>query len=285
MALAAMRRHRRWLYGFLWLVILAFVILYVPALSDQQQGTQAETVVNVGGLPISAGEYQRAYSRQRAFYAQMYQGRLDESMLERLGLDSQVLETLVSERLVELEAKRLGISVSDEAVARAIASSPEFQDEGKFIGKDEIRRRLELAGLSEGELERSLRQRLERESLEGLIGAGVEASDAEVEREFRRQTEQVRLEYVLADSARLGLATAQAGAGQYDEAIAGYRSLSERRDGAFPPEGVLMQLARTYRSAGKIEEARQTYTRVVEEFPNSLFSAEAQRELELLKST
>ena len=90
---------------------------------------------------------------------------------------------------------------------------------------------------------------------------------------------------VLSDTARLGLATAQAGAGQYDAAIAGYQALSERRDGPFPPEGVLMQLARTYRSAGKIEEARQTFTRVVEEFPNSLFSSEARRELELLKTT
>jgi peptidyl-prolyl cis-trans isomerase D len=202
MALAAMRRHRRWLYGFLWLVILAFVILYVPALQDEGQGTPAETVVSVGGLPISVGEYQRAYSRQRQVYAQLYQGRLDENMLQQLGLESQVLETLVTERLVELEAKRLGISVSDEAVARTIASSPEFQDDGKFIGKDEIRRRLELAGMSEADLARSLRQRLERESLEGLIGAGVAASDAEVEREFRRRTEQVRLEYVLADAAR-----------------------------------------------------------------------------------
>ena len=202
MALAAMRRHRRWLYGFLWLVILAFVILYVPALQDQGQGTPAETVVSVGGLPVSAGEYQRAYSRQRQFYAQLYQGRLDENMIQQLGLDSQVLETLVTERLVELEAKRLGIAVSAEAVARAVASSPEFQDDGRFIGKDEIRRRLELAGLSEADLERSLRQRLERESLEGLIGAGVLASDAEVEREFRRRTEQVRLEYVLADAGR-----------------------------------------------------------------------------------
>ena len=202
MALAVMRRHRRWLYGFLWLVILAFVILYVPALQDTGQGTPAETVVSVGGLPVSAGEYQRAYNRQRQFYAQLYQGRLDENMIQQLGLDAQVLETLVTERLVELEAKRLGITVSSEAVARAIASSPEFQDQGKFIGKDEIRRRLELAGLSEVELERSLRHRLERESLEGLIGAAVAPSDAEVEREFRRRTEQVRLEYVLADAAR-----------------------------------------------------------------------------------
>jgi len=50
MALAAMRRHRRWLYGFLWIVILAFVILYVPALTDRGQGTPAETLVDVGGL-------------------------------------------------------------------------------------------------------------------------------------------------------------------------------------------------------------------------------------------
>ena len=202
MALAAMRRHRRWLYGFLWIVILAFVILYVPALTDRGQGTPAETLVDVGGLKVSLGEYQRAYNRQKQYYSQLYQGRLDENMIRQLGLEGQVLDNLVSERLVELEAKRLGIAVSDEAVARAITTSPDFQDAGKFIGKDEIRRRLELAGLSEDDLEHSLRQRIERESLESLIGAGVQVSDAEAEREFRRRTEQLRLEYVQVDSAR-----------------------------------------------------------------------------------
>jgi peptidyl-prolyl cis-trans isomerase D len=202
MALAAMRRHRRWLYGFLWIVILAFVILYVPALTDRGQGTPAETLVDVGGLKVSLGEYQRAYNRQKQYYSQMYQGRLDENMIRQLGLEGQVLDTLVSERLVALEAKRLGIAVPDEAVARAIATSPDFQDAGKFIGKDEIRRRLELAGMSEDDLELSLRQRIERESLEALIGAGVQVSDAEVEREFRKRTEQLRLEYVQVDSAR-----------------------------------------------------------------------------------
>ncbi len=202
MALAAMRRHRRWLYGFLWIVILAFVILYVPALRDDTEGTPAETVVSVGGLKVTAHEYQRAYQQLRARYAQLYQGRMDDAMLQRLGLDSQVLEGLVSQKLVELEAKRLGIRVSDEAVARAIATSPQFQSGGRFVGKDEIRRLLELQGVSEAQFEHELRTDLERESLEGLIGAGADPTQAEVEREFRRQTEQVRLEYVLADSAR-----------------------------------------------------------------------------------
>jgi peptidyl-prolyl cis-trans isomerase D len=202
MALALMRRHRRWLYIFLWLVIAAFIILYIPAFQDEGRGTPGETVVSVGGLPVSVGEFQRTYYRQRQLYDRLYQGRLDESMLRQLGLEEQVLEGLVSDRLVELEAKRLGVSVSDDALARAIATSPEYQDDGRFIGTEEIRRRLDLQGLTEEDFERSLRRQLLRESLEGLIGASVTVSDAQVEREFRRRTEQVKLEYVLADAAR-----------------------------------------------------------------------------------
>ena len=202
MALALMRRHRRWLYVFLWLVIAAFIILYIPALQDAGQGTPGEAVVKVGGLPVSVGEFQRTYRRQRQLYDRLYQGRLDENMLRQMGLEEQVLDGLVSDRLVELESRRLGVSVSDEALARAIATAPEFQDDGRFIGADEIRRRLELQGLSEEDFEHSLRRQLLRDSLESLVGAPVSVSDAEVEREFRRRSEQVKLEYVLADAAR-----------------------------------------------------------------------------------
>jgi peptidyl-prolyl cis-trans isomerase D len=202
MALALMRRHKRWLYVFLWLVIAAFIILYIPALTTKGQGMPGETVVSVGGLPVSVGEFQRTYYRQRQMYDRLYQGRLDERTLRQLGIEEQVLEGLVTDRLVELESRRLGVTVSDEAVARAIATSPEYQDNGRFIGTDEIRRRLDLQGLSEEDFERSLRRQLLRQSLEGLVGAPVSVSDAEVEREFRRRTEQVKIEYVLADAAR-----------------------------------------------------------------------------------
>jgi peptidyl-prolyl cis-trans isomerase D len=202
MALALMRRHRRWLYIFLWLVIAAFIILYIPALTTKGQGMPGETVVNVGGLPVSVGEFQRTYYRQRQMYDRLYQGRLDENALRRLGLEEQVLEGLVTDRLVELEAKRLGVTVSDEAVARSIATSPDFQDDGRFIGTAEIRRRLELQGLSEEDFELSLRRQLLRQSLEELVGSAASESDAEVEQEFRRRTEQVKIEYVLADAAR-----------------------------------------------------------------------------------
>ncbi|HXY39195.1 MAG TPA: peptidylprolyl isomerase, partial [Vicinamibacteria bacterium] len=159
-------------------------------------------VVSVGGREISVGELQRAYLRQRQLYERLYQGRLNDAMLKQMGLEEQVLDQLVSDRLVELEAKRLGVSVSDDAVARAISTSPEFQDNGRFVGTDEIRRRLDLQGMSEEQFAESLRRQLERESLQRLVGSAVEVSEAEVEREFEKRNEQVKLEYVLADAAR-----------------------------------------------------------------------------------
>jgi TolA-binding protein len=85
--------------------------------------------------------------------------------------------------------------------------------------------------------------------------------------------------------AKLGLAEAQARAGQYDQAINTFRELSLRKDGPLPVDGILMQLGRTYLDAGKRVEAQQTFNRLVEEFPESPFSGDARRELENLKKT
>jgi TolA-binding protein len=85
--------------------------------------------------------------------------------------------------------------------------------------------------------------------------------------------------------AKLGLAEAQARAGQFDQAISTYNDLAQRKDDQLPIDGVLMQLGRTYRDAGKRAEAEQTFNRIISEFPGSPFSDDARRELETLKRT
>jgi tetratricopeptide (TPR) repeat protein len=84
--------------------------------------------------------------------------------------------------------------------------------------------------------------------------------------------------------ARLGKAEEQARAGQHDAAIATYKELSERKDGDLPTDAILMQLARTYAAAGKKEDAQKTFTKIVDEHPDSPYAAEARQELEALKS-
>jgi peptidyl-prolyl cis-trans isomerase D len=192
-----MRRHKRWLFVFLWVVIAAFIILYVPAFQQAETGGPGEALAEVGGLKVTAGEFQRAYLRQRQRMQQMYGRELDPAMLDRLGLDEQVLSGLVEQRLVRLEADRLGLTVDDDTLARAIQQSPAFQDNGRFVGAGEIKRLLDLQGISARDFEESFREQLLAERLEALVTDGVSVSPAEVEREFRRRTEQVKAEYAL----------------------------------------------------------------------------------------
>jgi TolA-binding protein len=83
--------------------------------------------------------------------------------------------------------------------------------------------------------------------------------------------------------ARLGLAEAQAQNGEYDAAITTFRDLSQRKDGQLPVDGLLMRLGRTQAEAGKTTEAEQTFNKLVQEFPDSPFTADARKELDQLK--
>jgi len=90
---------------------------------------------------------------------------------------------------------------------------------------------------------------------------------------------------IYGQTARLGLAEAQARAGQYDQAINAFRDLAQRKDGPLPIDGILMQLGRTYRDAGKRADAELTFNRIVQEFPDSPFTQDAKHELETLNKS
>lgn len=206
MALGFMRRHRRWLFGFLWLVILAFIILYIPEFTQDAEQGLGLTVAQVADRKITLGEYQRSYQRQRQMYQSLYQGRMNDEMLRRLGLEEQALQGLVDDRILVLEAERLGIRVDDEALRQRVATAPEFQQDGRFLGGAEIKKRLERQGVTVKEFEDSFRNSLLRERLVSLVTDSVHVSAAEAEKEYRRRNEQVKAEYVVvtADNSGLG---------------------------------------------------------------------------------
>jgi tetratricopeptide (TPR) repeat protein len=78
--------------------------------------------------------------------------------------------------------------------------------------------------------------------------------------------------------ARMGIAEAQMMAGQYDQAIASFKEVEALKSEDVPVDGVLMQIARAYKLAGKVEDAKKTFNRVASEFPQSPYAAAARRE-------
>jgi TolA-binding protein len=103
---------------------------------------------------------------------------------------------------------------------------------------------------------------------------------AEAEQAFRQVADAGSNVY--SAPARLGIAEALLAQSKFDDAIKTLTELSSDRNGPLPVDGVLMQLARAYGKAGKAQEARATYKRIVDEFPESMYVAEARQQMTAL---
>ena len=102
--------------------------------------------------------------------------------------------------------------------------------------------------------------------------------------EARAQYEQLTAgSDLVARGAALGKAQAQVRAGQYDPAIESLKTLSTQTTSDLPVDGVLMELAKAYRAAGKVDDARKTLNEIVEKHAESPFVGEARAELDKLK--
>jgi len=203
-----MRRHMGWLKWSLGLVVLAFVIFYIP---DFLRGNAAgaalgDTVATVQGREITAGEFRRAYEAQLQAYRNAYGGNVSEQLLKQLGIDQQILQQLVDQQAALVEADRLGIKASDEEVRQRIFSAPAFQENGAFIGEQRYQQllRSQRPPLTPAEFERSVREELVLDKLRAVLTDWMSTTDKELEAEYRLRNDKVKLAVVtfIADTFR-----------------------------------------------------------------------------------
>ncbi len=195
-----MRRHRNWLKWSLALVCLAFVIFYIPDFlrSTDANAAATDTVAIVDGRPIRADEFRRTYQAQLQAYRSAYGGDMNEQLLKQLGVEQQILQQMVDERAALAEAERLGVTVSNEEVAQRIFAIPAFQENGAFIGTQRYQQLLaaQRPPLSTSEFEESVRRSLTAEKLRAAVTEWLAISDAELEQEYRRRNDKVKLSVV-----------------------------------------------------------------------------------------
>ena len=107
------------------------------------------------------------------------------------------------------------------------------------------------------------------------LGRHAEAIDA-----FREVVDLSGDDSLYGRVALMGTADAQTRAGQLEAAIDTWNALASSADEQLPKDAVLMELGKAYQASGNQEEASRVFARVVDEYPTSLYSAEAQAALE-----
>ena len=129
------------------------------------------------------------YKRQQQAYGQAI-NRVSTQLQRRptpeeqaaLNIDQQVLSQLTSVALLDEEARRLGLSLSDEGLARRIANEPAFRDSSGNYSANTARLVLQRANLTEEQYaaeERKMSRRIQvMDAVTGGMALPAAFSDA-----------------------------------------------------------------------------------------------------------
>src|SRR6266852_1870481 len=230
-----MRRHKNWLKWSLGLVCLAFIIFYIP---DFLRGSGADaasgdTIARVEGRDITAAEFRRTYQAQLQAYRSAYGGNMSDQLLKQLGVEQQILQSMVDERAALAEADRLGITVSDEEVRQHIFSMPAFQENGGFIGEARYQQllRMQRPPMTPSEFEDNVRRSIAVGKLRSSLTDWLSVPDQELEQEYRRRNDKVKLAVVSfnADSFRTQVTATDAEVASHFEAHKADFKIPEKR--------------------------------------------------------
>jgi peptidyl-prolyl cis-trans isomerase D len=230
-----MRRHRNWLKYSLFLVVLAFGIYFIPYDKLQPNGVAVvnDTIATVEGQEIRAEEFRRAYQSQVQQYRAQFGGQMSDQLLKQLGIEQQILGQIVEERAQAAEASRLGLQVSDQEVAQRIFAIPAFQENGTFIGAKRYQDLLasQPVPLSIREFEEGIRRMLLAQKLQSSVTEWLSVSDKELEDEYRRRNDKVKLAVIAfnSDSYRPDVSATDAEVASYFESHQADFKIPEKR--------------------------------------------------------
>lgn len=174
--------------GMLMLVALSMVVTLIPGFGSS---TRADDTVlaEVGKDAITIREVQtelQALVRNRQIPSEMLQ-----------VYAPQFIDQLIQDRAVSYAAARMGFQVTDAELANAIRTIlPRYFNNGQLIDKRGYEDFLAQRGISVPEFEADVRKQMLRSRLQGLVSQGVVVTPREVQEQYQKTKQKVKIEYL-----------------------------------------------------------------------------------------
>lgn len=181
------RNNKKFAQGILALITLPFAFWGVESYV-RNAGDGSDAVASVGGSKITMGEFQQALREQQDRLRPSLGGR-DPALLDSPELRQGVLDSLIQRRLLNLDATKGKLSVSNEQLASFIASVPQLQENGAF---SQQRYDALIAGqnMSKAAFEANLRQDMTIQQAATAIGNGALPGKTTADRWLAAQLEE-----------------------------------------------------------------------------------------------
>jgi peptidyl-prolyl cis-trans isomerase D len=181
----------RIMLGFVVGLLGAGMLVYLIPGQGTPDTPTADVVANVGGDQVTVNDVRTQLARIQT------QGAIPPALQSLYA--QQVLNQLVFAKELDIEAQRLGIEVTNQERADRIRELVPTAFVGDtFVGYDQYAAQIQQrANMSVPEFEDLINQGMIEEKFRQLVTGGVTVSPQEVQEEFRRKNEKVKLDYVV----------------------------------------------------------------------------------------
>jgi peptidyl-prolyl cis-trans isomerase D len=199
-------KHKRLLQFVLVLVIVPPFALWGID-SYFRGGVRVGELANVEGQKIFEQEFTQAIGQQQDRMREMLGKNYDPAMFDSPSIRAEVLEGMISQRLLMQHAVRNRLNVSDELLVETITGIPAFQVDGKF-SRERYDMALRNERMTPEAFDAALRRDLLVQQLSGALsdsGLASRVAAREVAR-LRAQQREIAEYRVQADSTRVKIA-------------------------------------------------------------------------------
>lgn len=180
------RNNQRVVQIFLGLITLPFAFFGIEAYV--RNSGAGDDLATVGKTKITTLQFEQAWRERQDQMRQALGANYRPEMFNTPEARLSVLNALVDQRLLLLEADKSRITASDGMLREVISSIPTLQENGKF-SMDRYESALRAQGMSQPQFEARLRQDLTLQQLAGAVGDTAFVSAAQTDAMLRLQME------------------------------------------------------------------------------------------------
>ncbi|HVA00331.1 MAG TPA: peptidyl-prolyl cis-trans isomerase [Terriglobia bacterium] len=182
---------------FLAIVSLGMILVFTPLGGGDVEQNQADVLASVGNVRITTQDLLNSID------SRMRNSSLGQDPHLVPLVAGPMLDNMVLQQAMTLQAKNMGLEVSNQELRATLEKIPWLYPNGRFIGMTAYPNVVDQqTGMSTAAFESEVRQNLLMQKIRAVVSDGVEVTPAEVHAAFEHQDLKAKIRYVIFDPSK-----------------------------------------------------------------------------------